>query len=185
VTDHQLRRRALTGVAPDGHVKVKPNGQVILPPLSSAFLSEVQTEVQTGHPSLIPRIITKLGVLYLPSQNNHKIGCPVLPQSQNWVSCIAVYKIGCPVLVHLSTKLGVLYLGTCRKGQAGCRHAQGLSRTGGSGGCSAESRGRDRAIPPDETGKGGGVSRSVYRRNPDLISLSRHTLATNSKQQPT
>lgn len=40
MTDHQLQRRALTGVAPDGHVKVKSNGQVILPPLSSAFHSD-------------------------------------------------------------------------------------------------------------------------------------------------
>jgi hypothetical protein len=40
VTDHQLQRSALTGVAPDGHVKVKTNGQVILPSLSSAFHSD-------------------------------------------------------------------------------------------------------------------------------------------------
>lgn len=40
VTDEQLQTRARTGVAPDGHVKLKPNGQVILPPHATAFHSD-------------------------------------------------------------------------------------------------------------------------------------------------
>ncbi|QMV15561.1 hypothetical protein Vspart_02883 [Vibrio spartinae] len=39
VTDEQLMHRALTGVAPDGHVKVV-KGKTILPPMSSAFHSD-------------------------------------------------------------------------------------------------------------------------------------------------
>jgi len=39
VTDEQLMYRALSGVAPDGHVKVI-NGKTILPPMSSAFHSD-------------------------------------------------------------------------------------------------------------------------------------------------
>lgn len=39
VTDKQLMHRALTGVAPDGHVKVI-RGKTILPPMSSAFHSD-------------------------------------------------------------------------------------------------------------------------------------------------
>ncbi|MEX0732142.1 MAG: hypothetical protein WED00_15665, partial [Aquisalimonadaceae bacterium] len=39
VTNGQLMRRALTGVAPDGHVKVV-KGKTILPPMSSAFHSD-------------------------------------------------------------------------------------------------------------------------------------------------
>ncbi|WP_236247299.1 DUF637 domain-containing protein [Pseudomonas tohonis] len=39
VTDDQLMHRALTGVAPDGHVKVA-NGRTVLPPMSSAFYSD-------------------------------------------------------------------------------------------------------------------------------------------------
>src|SRR5690554_834167 len=39
VTNEQLKHRALTGVAPDGHVKVV-KGKTILPPMSSAFHSD-------------------------------------------------------------------------------------------------------------------------------------------------
>ena len=39
VTNEQLMRRALTGVAPDGHVKIV-KGKTILPPMSSAFHSD-------------------------------------------------------------------------------------------------------------------------------------------------
>jgi filamentous hemagglutinin len=39
VTDEQLIYRALSGIAPDGHVK-SPNGKTVLPPLSSAFYSD-------------------------------------------------------------------------------------------------------------------------------------------------
>ncbi|NOZ54347.1 MAG: hypothetical protein GXP08_14655 [Gammaproteobacteria bacterium] len=39
VTNVQLKQRALTGVAPDGHVKVV-KGKTILPPMSSAFHSD-------------------------------------------------------------------------------------------------------------------------------------------------
>jgi YD repeat-containing protein len=41
VTDIQLMNRALTGVAPDGYVKIdKKSGKAILPPMSSAFHSD-------------------------------------------------------------------------------------------------------------------------------------------------
>ncbi|WP_159675145.1 hypothetical protein [Andreprevotia sp. IGB-42] len=41
VTDPQLMDRSLTGVAPDGHVKIdKKSGKVMLPPMSSAFHSD-------------------------------------------------------------------------------------------------------------------------------------------------
>ncbi|MEM9103948.1 MAG: hypothetical protein AAGB12_16690 [Pseudomonadota bacterium] len=40
VTDEQLMHRALTGEAPDGHVKLNKKGVAILPPMSSAFHSD-------------------------------------------------------------------------------------------------------------------------------------------------
>jgi hypothetical protein len=41
VTDPQLMYRSLTGIAPDGHVKIDgKSGKVILPPMSSAFHSD-------------------------------------------------------------------------------------------------------------------------------------------------
>lgn len=40
VTDEQLMNRSLTGVAPDGSVKLATNGTPILPPMLSAFHSD-------------------------------------------------------------------------------------------------------------------------------------------------
>ncbi|GLS25903.1 hypothetical protein [Marinibactrum halimedae] len=41
VTDEQLRHRALTGEAPDGHVKIdRRSGRPVVPPISSAFHSD-------------------------------------------------------------------------------------------------------------------------------------------------
>lgn len=41
ITDAQLITRATTGVAPDGTYRTKPNGDVIIPPLSTKFHSDV------------------------------------------------------------------------------------------------------------------------------------------------
>jgi len=69
VTDGQLMTRALTGVAPDGSVKLAKNGVPILPPMSSAFHSDqllaYADQYVRNNGALVDAIVSNPGAPYV------------------------------------------------------------------------------------------------------------------------